>query len=411
MKRSSRPTLISGVATILLLCLVNAGTCRQVTPISESTPPAASAAQPPSSYGRPVTCTPPSYPPQQFLYNGCLPNGQANCFKNGYCQGWPAIVMAAQIGYGKIGLNFNMQPPLVINGFTSTDLNVTFKNVVVPIGSLQARAEGSSGLFIALRLQANAPKDMAVDTPEGPLGGGPDFHLSTLTLTWDNPRKWDGDNLQWWMLETNIGCRVSPGLSALVGLRRDKLSFALTDPRNAAGQPLNLDFSIPAAAYSLNRTMYADFSSEFWIPYLGVEIGGPRYRASLLWGPYAWTDMSLPYRYLVAPNNPLAIRINFDYECKDVKTANLLECNFEYDFDVSPRVVCRLWATGNWMQLKWRGQFRGSTVLEGIPDEIPVPGTTETIHVTKFFPSHTDVDTADYNRSMISGGIGGVLSF
>ncbi len=304
-----------------------------------------------------------------------------------------------------------MQPPLVINGFTSTDLNVTFKNVVVPIGSLQARAEASSGLFIALRLQANAPKDMAVETPEGPLGGGPDFHLSTMTLTWDNPRKWDGDNLQWWMLETDIGCRVSPGLSALVGLRRDKLSFALTDPRDAAGQPLNLDFSIPAAAYSLTRTMYADFSSEFWIPYLGVEIGGPRYRASLLWGPYAWTDMSLPYRYLVAFYNPLSIRINFDYECKDVKTANLLECNFEYDVDVSPRVVCRLWATGNWMQLKWRGEFRGSTVLEGIPDEIPVPGTTETIHVTKFFFSRTDVDTADYNRSMISGGIGGVLSF
>jgi hypothetical protein len=413
MKRSSRVTLISGVAAILLLSLVNAGTCRQVTPISELRPQTAPPGQYPSSYASPFTSVPPLYAPQQFSGNSCLPNGQGYCLNNGYCHCWPTISVAAQIGYGYIGLNLSMQPAQAINDFTSADLNLAFKNVVVPMGSLQARAEASSGLFIALRLQGNAPRDMAIDTPEAPLGGGPDFHPSTLTLTWVNPRKWDGANLQWWMLETSIGCRVSPHLSALAGLRRDKLSVVLTNPRDASGLPLNLDFSVPASGFFLTRTMHADFSSEFWIPYLGVEIASPRYRASLLWGPYAWTDMSLPYRYRLDPYGGL--RIEFDYESKDVKTANLLECNFEYDFNVSSRVACRLWTTGNWMQLSWKGELKGATAFENVPDVIEIPATPFSppmeIHPVKSVPVHTDVDAADYTRWMISGGIGAVLAF
>jgi hypothetical protein len=407
MKRSSRVTLISGLAAILLLCLVNAGTCRQVTPISELRPRTTNAAYYPPTYGLPGAYAPPLYAPQQPVDGSCRPSGPVSCMTNGCYRGCPAISTAAQIGYAYIGLKFNMQPPLVIGGFTSTGLDLLSKSAVVPIGSVQARAEGSSGLFVAFRLQASAARDIAIDSPDAPLGGGPDFDLATRTLTWVNPRTWDGADLQWWMLEGDIGCRVSPRLSALAGLRRDKLSLGLANPRDAFGLPLNLDFSIPAASFSLTRTIRADFSSEVWIPYLGVEFSGPRYRGSLLWGPHAWTEMSLPYRYSL---NPVQLRINFDYECRNVKTANLFEGNFEYNFDVSSRVACRLWTTGNWMQLSWRGEFNGSTVLEGVPDEIPV-SPTEVIHVTKFVPSHADVDTADYTRWMISGGIGAVLVF
>jgi hypothetical protein len=413
MKESSRLALVSAIAVILLLSLVNAGTCRQVTPISGLTPPTAHAAQYPSSYASPATSVSPLYAPQQFLANGGLPNGQGYCLNNGCCQCRPAISIAAQIGYGYIGLDLNMQAAQAINDFTRADLNLAFKNVVVPIGSLQVRAQASSGLFVALRLQGNAPRDIAINTPDAPLGGGPDFNLATLTLSWVNPRKWDGANLQWWMLEGDIGCRVSPHLSALAGLRRDKLSVGLTNPRDAAGQPLNLDIAVPAAGFFLTRTMQADFSSEAWIPCLGVEIAGPRYRASLLWGPYAWTAMRLPYRYRLDPYGGL--RIEFDYECKEVETANLLECNAEYDFNVSSRVACRLWTTGNWMQLSWKGELKGATAFEGVPDVIEVPATPFSppmeIHPVKSVPVYTEVDRADHTRWMISGGIGAVLAF
>ncbi len=175
-----------------------------------------------------------------------------------------AISSDAKVGYGHIGLNFSL-PARIWN-----NLDLSVRGAKVWIGSLGVRADSSSGFFLALRGQGTASRNIAIQTSEEPFGAA----------------SWDGPKLQWWTLEGSMGYKVSSNCAALVGLRRDQLSVGLTNPRYDTGQPLNFLLADPEGD-SESFQVNGDFSSKLWIPYLGLEITGQQFRASLLWSPFA----------------------------------------------------------------------------------------------------------------------------
>lgn len=406
MKQLRKITFALWIASIFVLCTASVGSCLQYSPMSPQGPPMrltvpGGAPCPPPMYCPPPTCPPPP----------CGPGKQP-------------FRLTAQVGYGHFGLDFNTRPPAieldsstpfgVIRNFLRTGLDFSLTDANVPMGSVEIRAESCSGFFLASRLQANAPRDVGVKTSEAPLGGDVTFDATTLTIGWVSPRRWDGSNFQWWTLDTDLGYRVTPCWSVLAGLRRDKLTVGLVNPRDASDQLINLDFAT-AGPFYLTREMHTDFSSELWVPYVGVEYTGRCCRASLLWGPYAWADMKVPYRYSLSLNGvppagdyALQLWFDFDYQCKNLKTANLLEYNFEYDLNVCSNFAVQFWTRGNWQQLSWNGkldEFFGLRIR--VPQARPPLPTV--FYVAE--PHHSDVDTVNYTKWMISGGIGTVLFF
>jgi len=120
--------------------------------------------------------------------------------------------------------------------------------------------------------------------------------------------------------------------------------------------------------------------------------------------------MRVPYRDLfsldVLPQNntySLQFWFNYDYECNSLKSANLVEYDFEYDLNTSPSFAVQLWTRGNWMQLSWRGELHEVFGLNQEAVNLPLPGVNA--------PHHSDGDTATYSKWMIAGGIGTALLF
>jgi hypothetical protein len=416
MKRSRKLTLKLGIASLFVLFLANIGNCLDnrprplVRPLMSGGPPC-----PQFTYGLPVSNTPHSYGLQK-----CRTVNEAGC-QNFICSGQgciprnPPFWLIAQIGYGHFALDFTMQPP-AIESMPNTAFNITFPTALkltlpgsnLPMGSIEARAESCAGLFLAAKLQGNVPKRVAIKTPEAPLGDMSDFQpRSTPNLV--SPESWDGSKFQWWTIDTDLGYRVTPFWSVLLGLRRDDLSVTLVNPRDSSDQPFNYEVIVSTFVH-VKRTVQLDFSSEFWVPYLGVEFTNRCCRASVIWGPFAWTKMQVPYRDFfslnIIPQNSiysLQFGFNYDYKCKSLKSANLVDYNFEYDLNTSSGFAVQLWTKGNWMQLSWRGELDEVFALNQEAANLPLPGVNS--------PHHSDVDTTTCSKWMVSGGIGAMLCF
>ncbi len=289
-----------------------------------------------------------------------------------------------QVGYQKIGLNFNL--PLPRFPFFSTALDLSFKDANMWIGSLGVTAECSSGLFFALKAQGNAKRRIAIDTPEN--------FLNERIL-------WDGEGLEWWSVEGSAGYWFTPNFSLLAGLRRDHLSVKLTNPRFSDGFPVNWDST--GEGGSLSQRFYGDFMSKLWIPYVGVQIAGESYRASFLWSPFATGKVNIPTPLLfVASFPPIILAEGLDLQHKVSSRAQFLECNIEYDYGVSPNIALQLWGSGNWLSL------RGSGSLDSIFQAVLSFGGN-IIPLANDFTSTSD--TATYRRYTLAGGLSARLSF
>lgn len=416
MKRSHKLTFRLAIASLFVLLLADIAACWNNPPMPPIRPPSVGPVPcPPLGYGPAVSWAPPSRGPQKCRTNsqGLAPN--LICFDKGCGRVNPPFCLTAQIGYTHFGLNFAMQPPTIesnpntpINISFPTALKLTLPGANVPMGSIEAKAESCSGFFLVVRIQGNAPKDVAAETPEAPVGDMTNFQTRSAP-NFVSPRSWDDAKFQWWTIDTDLGYRVTPFWSLFLGIRREKLSVTLLNPRDSSRQLFNYEVNVPNIVY-LNRTVQLDFSSELWIPYVGIEFTGRRYRACVLWGPSAWTTMKIPYSDVfslaVRPQNhtySLLFSFNYDYECKSLKSANLVEYSFEYDLNTSSRFAVQLWTRGNWAQLSWRG---GLNEVFGLNQEAvnrPLPGVNS--------PHHSNTDTATYSKWMISGGIAAVLSF
>jgi hypothetical protein len=296
--------------------------------------------------------------------------------------GFPARA-DAKAGYGAIGLNFNLPIPAPF----ATTLDLSFRNANVAIGSVGASLESNMGLFLALRAAANAKRHIIVNTPESLFG----------------PVTWDGQSMQWWMLDGYAGYRFTSCWSILGGLRRDKVTVGLTDPVDAAGDPLNFRVVVPGVVTVIGHNQ-GDLSSAIWIPYIGLQLAGQNYRANLLYSPFASADIKIPVVnflgvFVVVP--PATILVGTDLEFKVKDSTQFFEFNFEYDVSLSRNLSCQVWFTGNWMRLRSGGEL---DLISDIFITPPVPPLEVTTLVS-------GDGRATYTRSLLAGGISAVLSF
>jgi len=264
------------------------------------------------------------------------------------------------------------------------DLDLSLINTNVAIGSLEARAESFTGLFLLFRGQGITSTELSIATPD-------EMFLA---------RNWRGSEPQWWTVEGSIGYKITPRWSALVGVRRESLSMSLTHP-----SPTDLPVLQVPGILEISPTIGSGYLfSKLWLPYLGLEFTGPRYRASLLWAPLASPDIELLlHRTVPVTLLSLTTRLKWDleYRVRD-KSCDFLEYNYEYSLPLMPRFALQLWSRGNYMWLRDRGDFRELVGLElgtGIPLSMG-PLVEE-----------KDSETATCNRWMMTAGIGTELLF
>jgi hypothetical protein len=382
---------VTGGILCLFLCLPGIGTCQQYAVM----PPMDAGVYPYQAPG----CTPvfPCAPPPGVANVSSQQSGvgrDLTCCDSGCGLRHCPIRLDAQVGYGHFGLDFILRPSVNFvaspDGTPNTNLCLSFTDSNVPIGSIEAGVGFPSGLFLSSRFQGSGARSVGVESREAPAPLSQGVQPST----------WDGSGFQWWTLDNVIGYRITPYISTVVGLRWDKLSMNLTNPKDTNGRVLNLYEATPGKT-DVTITYNCNFSSGLWVPYLGFQITGQRYRAALLWGPYAWADMKVPFRSYFMNNDydkdiHLMLWWNYDYRCNSLKTANLLEYDFAYDLVADPRFTFQLWTRGNWMQLSWKGLFDGLYGMSQPP--LMIPG-------------QCDLDTANCTRWLISGGIGAVFWF
>jgi hypothetical protein len=264
------------------------------------------------------------------------------------------ITPSVQIGFQNIGLNFDL-PIYVPNPVAppTESLKLQLKDANVWVGGLGITAYFPTGLSITVRGQANAQRGVTVFTPEDSQG-------QTLGTVWN------GDRLQWWMLDASAGVPLRNDWSVLAGLRREQLSVGLTNPRFVGQGPVNFfsdDLEYPYEQIQ-DLTYFGDVSSKLWIPYVGMKLTGPNYRACFLWSPFVAADVRVPtavtanswlFDFGVGSNSSDFNHVGIAY--KVVKLASFLEAAMEYDVRVSSAVSLTVWGNANWVRLKGKGNF------------------------------------------------------
>ena len=138
------------------------------------------------------------------------------------------------------------------------------------MGSIGLDARLPSALFLTLRADGNATKNISVFTGEN----FPWWGISP-------PYTWNGSAFQWWDVDGMVGYAFFKDWSIVGGLRYDKVTVGLTDPVDPTGTPFSSAGQPPNEPRHVVKT---------WIPYVGLQLTGPNYRASLLYSPLASTS-------------------------------------------------------------------------------------------------------------------------
>ena len=192
------------------------------------------------------------------------------------------VVPFCQVGYKNIGFNLNLPftiTPVNQYGRVSTNtpaLDLHLRDAGVWVGSIGLDAHLASALFISLRADGNATKNISVVTGEN-------------FVFWPGinpPYVWGGSGLQLWDIDGRVGYTFLKDWSALLGVRYDKVTVSFANPVDQTGTPVNL----PPNTSQFTQ----DIVVKTWIPYIGLQLNGPNYRASLLYSPFASTQVVAP---------------------------------------------------------------------------------------------------------------------
>jgi len=306
--------------------------------------------------------------------------------------GWARITPEVQVGYQKFGLNFNMPAPI------GSTLDVQLRDANLWTGSLAAVVDCPLAWSVALRAQANAKKNVTV------------FESQEYVLQGEAPVTWTGTKLEWWAIDGQLLYRLRDNCSVLIGLRRDHLALNLSEPRDSNGEPLNFDDSgvfPPFSTFTRHQRYYSDLLTKLWIPYVGIQIVGPGYKASLIGSPFASAEMKIPVSLLFdltiftfGFSTQLVSAENLQYHV--LKPATFLEASFNYDIDVLPALAVGLWGNASWMSCRGLGNWDYHARQQVFNNGIPFP--------PNFFAQSQD-NTTTYTRFLVGGGLSAVLFF
>ncbi len=267
------------------------------------------------------------------------------------------ITPFAQVGYKKFGLNLNLPLTNDEGAFFATPpaLDLNLRDARAWIGSVGFDARIPAGLFLTLRAEGSASKNIDVITGQNvPIAFQP------------TPYTWSGSNFQWWDVDGLVGFNFLRDWALVVGLRYDKLTVGMRNPINAEGTPVTTFF--PAEIFRFE----GDLLVKTWIPYFGLQLNTPTYRASFLYSPWASPDVIVPEQaFSLISIFPGVGNESSGWEWKFSHRGNFFEAFAEYDFPLFDRLKLGLWVKGSWMGFTGTGtwDFNDRTLFTifGIP--------------------------------------------
>jgi hypothetical protein len=209
-----------------------------------------------------------------------------------------------------------------------------------------------------------------------------------------------------------VGYRAGQDWSVLLGLRRDHLSVGLTDPRDTAGNPLNFFFffSDEFGSETEMGSQVSDLRVKLWIPYLGLQMTRPGFRASLLYSPFATVQVRVPAPLRIiqlftsegeSPSTGADYQF-YQFQYSVMQPAAFVEANVEYDVAVASNVAIKLWGSAGWFNMKGKGSFSAGISEEAFSNGVPFETSGD--HVT-------DAGNATCSRGTLSGGLSASWTF
>lgn len=243
-----------------------------------------------------------------------------------------SITPSIEAGYKHINLNLNVPSP-------SQDalIDLYTRDASCLTGSVGIAGQ-SNRLFGAVAIEATAPRDIDVITPENEQWSGRPL-----------PFKWPGTGFSTWNVDGTIGWLVGQQWGAMAGLRYDHLTVALGMPTDGAGAPL--------IGAGINATFGGDLKVKNWIPYLGVKLIGSNYSATLLYSPIVSTT-AITSQSGGGPTGPASYELN-SWEWNINGTGSFAEAAMDYSAFSASNVTCSIWGKATWMKIAGNGQWTG----------------------------------------------------
>lgn len=277
---------------------------------------------------------------------GLFPFQNTGVFNVGNVQ----LVPSLKFGYQRMAMNMNV--PVTFNVlvgnelYYSSGLDLKLQDAGVWTGGVRVDARrGKVSLF--LTADGSATKSARVFTPSEPFWAG----------FW--AVDWRGSRLQWWSVGGGGAVNFGNQMAILGGFRAEHLSLGLADPVDPTGTIRRFE-AVFGDRYS------ADLLTKLWVPYLGLAAEGPNFKSTLVFSPYTWANVKIPFRYLFifAPGH-------YGYENAEYtfkRGGIFLEGTFDYRFRASANASCTLWFKGDWCRIRGRGteDYRIDNTIGGI---------------------------------------------
>jgi hypothetical protein len=266
-----------------------------------------------------------------------------------------------KIGYERLGVNFSLPgnwnyagaPPPSYPG----SLEMRIEDSYAWVGAIGVTVEFSRGLSAFLNGEGIAPKNVTVSTASDPLAGMVDVQTGAGPA--EGPIEWTGTRMERWSVEGGPGYRLMNGFSFICGLRHERLSLRLDDPRDAQGRALSF-YEMINPVFEVWLKSAGDFSATVRIPYVGVAFSGPGYRGTLLWSPAAYAEVKAPVHWSVfsvlrLPFFRATFAENLDWRFSAFSPGTYLEARFEYENEVTRGFAVKPWGRGRMLKIQGGG--------------------------------------------------------
>ena len=288
------------------------------------------------------------------------------------------VVPFVKVGYEQIGINMNLPVSSLALAWILERKSLDFKlqDAGVWVGEVGLDTMTSRGLLFSLSALGSAQKNVSVKMPENPFGN---FGLPQLTV---NPLNWNGSQFQYWSIDGNIGWKIWSDVGIIGGVRFDKVSTDLRDPVDQFGELITQP----------TNQFFADFSTNVWMPYLGIKLLESNYNFTLIATPLATLSVNVPLTFIL-PDAGITSRETSTYNI--AKPGWFIEGKFNYFLNLNNDLGFSLWGKLNWLNVKGNG-------------------TLDHVH---YGPSNGGIDfdsvsgDATYSRYLVGGGVAATLSF
>ncbi|AFM22931.1 hypothetical protein [Desulfomonile tiedjei] len=241
---------------------------------------------------------------------------------------------SVKAGYQLMSVNMNL--PVPFNDFgvelaTASGLDFSLKNAGVWVGGVGVDLrQGPFSLFV--NAEGNAGRSVRVYTPSDPFWAGME------------PVEWNGSRLEWWNINGGASYEFINNAAFVGGFKAEHLSLRLSDAVDSTG-------TIQQFQALFGDRYSGDLRTKLLAPYLGLRLEGLNAKAALIFSPYTWANVSIPFRYLFVG----VISAYEDAQYTFKHSGILAEGTFDYRVQAYANASCGVWLKGTWCRIRGRG--------------------------------------------------------